>query len=61
MLSARLMLAGFLFLPAVAATAQPLIQKLGTLECDMVEAAPIVFKEKLYRFEYVRADYKYNA
>jgi hypothetical protein len=35
----------------------PKIKKLGTLECDMVETTPIVFKGKLYRLEYVRAKY----
>jgi alpha-L-fucosidase len=30
---------------------------LGTIECDLVEATPVVFKRQLYRFEYVRARY----
>ena len=39
----------------------PTIKKLGTIDCDMVETTPIVFKGKLYRFEYVRKDrYKPN-
>ncbi len=58
---ARSVITTFLLFVAAAASAQPVIQKLGTLECDMVEAAPVVFHGKLYRFEYVRADYKYNA
>ena len=40
--------------------AKPLIRKLGTIDCDLVEATPIVFKGKLYRFEYVRQGYKPN-
>lgn len=39
---------------------KPVIRKLGTLDCDMVEATPIVFHGRLYRFEYVRARYKHN-
>jgi hypothetical protein len=38
----------------------PLIQKLGTIDCDLVETTPIVFKGKLYRFEYVRKKYEPN-
>jgi len=34
---------------------RPLIKKLGTIDCDMVEATPIVFNGRLYRFEYVRS------
>jgi len=44
----------------VAAEA-PLIKKLGTIDCDMVETTPIVFKGHLYRFEYVREGYKPNT
>ncbi|MBI4027540.1 MAG: hypothetical protein HY360_21315 [Verrucomicrobia bacterium] len=36
------------------------IKKLGTIDCDMVETTPIVFHDRLYRFEYVRANYKPN-
>ncbi len=39
----------------------PEIRKLGTLDLDMVEATPVVFKDRLYRFEYVRKDYKPNT
>lgn len=39
---------------------KPIIKKLGTIDCDMVETTPIMFGDKLYRFEYVRADYKPN-
>ncbi|MCA9418779.1 MAG: hypothetical protein KC917_21065 [Candidatus Omnitrophica bacterium] len=38
----------------------PKIEKLGTVECDLVEASPIVFKDRLYRFEYVRDRYQHN-
>jgi len=37
-----------------------LIRKLGTVDFDMVETTPIVFHGRLYRFEYVRANYKPN-
>jgi alpha-L-fucosidase len=40
---------------------RPLIRKLGTLDLDMVEATPVVFEDRLYRFEYVRKDYKPNT
>jgi len=33
---------------------KPRIEKLGTIDCDMVETTPIVFGGRLYRFEYVR-------
>ncbi len=33
------------------------IRKLGTIVCDLVEATPVVFKGRLYRFEYVRDQY----
>lgn len=45
---------------ALAAT-RPIISKLGTIDCDMVESTPVVFKGKLYRFEYVRTNYKPNT
>ena len=37
-----------------------MIKKLGTTDCDMVETTPIVFKDRLCRFEYVRQDYHEN-
>jgi alpha-L-fucosidase len=40
---------------------KPLIRKLGTLACDLVEATPVVFHNRLYRFEYVRRQYKPNT
>ena len=39
----------------------PVIVKLGTIDCDLVETTPIVFHGKLYRFEYVREQYAHNA
>ena len=39
---------------------RPLIEKIGTIDCDMVETTPVVFKGKLYRFEYVRTNYWNN-
>jgi len=36
------------------------IQKLGTIDVDIVEASPVSFKGKLYRFEYVRPKYWNN-
>jgi hypothetical protein len=39
---------------------QPTIRKLGTLDLGMVEATPVVFVDRLYRFEYVRKDYHAN-
>ena len=39
---------------------KPQITKLGTIDCDLVETTPVVFKGTLYRFEYVRAQYSGN-
>lgn len=39
---------------------KPFIRKLGTIDCDMVETTPVVFHDNLYRFEYVRGNYKPN-
>ena len=39
---------------------KPRITKLGTIDLDLVETTPVVFKGKLYRFEYVRAGYWAN-
>jgi len=38
----------------------PLLVKMGTIDCDMVETTPVVFRDRLTRFEYVRAKYKPN-
>ena len=40
---------------------RPLIRKLGTIDCDLVETSPVVFKGRLYRFEYVREGYTPNT
>lgn len=40
---------------------KPLIRKLGTMDCDMVETTPVVFKKRLFLFEYVRNNYKSNT
>jgi len=42
------------------AAGRPLIVKAGTIDCDLVETTPVVFKNKVYRFEYVRAGYWNN-
>ncbi|MFQ6040458.1 MAG: hypothetical protein ACE5PV_06340, partial [Candidatus Poribacteria bacterium] len=34
-----------------AQSRKPQIEKLGTIDCDMVETTPIVFHGRLYRFE----------
>ncbi len=39
---------------------QPLIIKSGTIDADLVETTPIVFNNKVYRFEYVRKRYWNN-
>ena len=36
------------------------IRKLGTVDCDMVETTPVVFRGRLYRFESVRAGHRSN-
>ena len=48
-------------MPKPAGPSDPEIRKLGTLDLDMVEATPVVFRDRLYRFEYVRKDYKPNT
>ncbi len=51
----------FLFLPLLAASAErPRIHKLGTIDVDLVETTPVVFKGRLYRYEYVRKGYWAN-
>lgn len=46
--------------PPYDANGRPLIIKLGTIDCDLVETTPVIFKNRLYRFEYVRAGYWNN-
>ena len=40
--------------------ARPTIKRLGTIDLLMVETTPVVFKDRLYRFEYVRDNYHAN-
>lgn len=40
---------------------KPTIRKLGTIDCDMVEATPVTFNGRCYRFEYVRDNYHDNS
>ena len=40
---------------------RPHIKRLGTIDCDLVETTPIVFRDRLYRFEYVRTGYAGNT
>jgi hypothetical protein len=40
---------------------KPTIVKRGTIDCDLVEANPVVFRDELYRFEYVRPRYHANT
>lgn len=42
------------------ATTQPSIQKLGTIECDMVECTPVVFHGRIKLVEYVRDNYQHR-
>ena len=47
--------------PGPASASRPVIRKLGTIDCDMVETTPIVFRQRLYRVEYVRERYRRKA
>lgn len=38
----------------------PAIKKLGTIDLDLVETSPVVFGDRLYRFESVRPNYHAN-
>jgi len=44
-----------------AEPAGPKIEKLGTIDIDLVETTPVVFNGKVYRYEYVRERYKPNT
>lgn len=46
--------------PEAGQPAKPKIKKLGTLDLLVVEATPVVFHDRLYRFEYVRDNYRTN-
>ena len=39
---------------SASATTRPFIRKLGTVDLDMVETTPVVFRGELWRFEWVR-------
>ena len=39
---------------------QPVIRKLGTIDIGLVETTPVVFRNRVYRFEYVRPNYPRN-
>jgi len=39
----------------------PKIQKLGTIDVGIVESSPIVFNDRLYRFEYIRQKSEHNS
>ena len=45
----------------VDADGRPLILKTGTIDCDLVETTPVVFKNRVFRFEYVRHRYWNNS
>src|SRR5512137_1933922 len=47
--------------PPVDATGRPLIIKHGTIDCDLVETTPVVFRRQIYRFEWVRPGYWANT
>ncbi|MCF6285647.1 MAG: hypothetical protein L3K26_10705 [Candidatus Hydrogenedentes bacterium] len=46
---------------AHAALEGPKILKLGTIDVDLVETTPVVFNDRVYRYEYVREKYKPNT
>jgi hypothetical protein len=50
-----------LAIPAGAQTTRPVIRKLGTRDFSLVETTPFVFKDHLYRFDWVRPDYAGNT
>ena len=50
-----MLLSGCNNVPPVDVQGRPLIRKLGTVDCDMVETTPVVYNGRLYRFEYVRS------
>lgn len=41
--------------------AKPAIHKIGTIDLDVVETTPVVFRDRVYRFEYVRPGYWGNT
>src|SRR5437773_3177155 len=46
---------------ATSPNTRPVVHKLGTIDCDMVETTPVVFHDRLYRVEYVRDRYTGKA
>ena len=40
---------------------KPFVRKLGTIDVHLVETTPVVFKDRLYRFEYVNKSYPFNT
>ena len=54
------MTASFLAMVMLVTAQAPVIHKIGTIDCDLVEATPVVFHGRLYRFEYVREGYHAN-
>jgi len=56
-LGATTFVSGSTLHPAADTAGRPLIEKIGTIDCDMVETSPVVFNNRVYRFEYVRANY----
>jgi len=51
---------GGLGMLAARAAERPVIEKLGTIDCDLVETTPFVFRGKVYRLEWVRTNYRGN-
>ena len=45
----------------IDAAGRPLIIKRGTIDCDLVETTPVVFRKQIYRFEWVRPGYWANS
>ena len=43
--------------PPTDADGRPLIIKSGTIDADLVETTPVVFQNRVYRFEYIRKGY----
>jgi hypothetical protein len=47
-------------IPAALEPARPKIQKLGTVDLDLVETTPVVLSNRLWRFEWIRQQYWNN-
>lgn len=56
----RRALFGAAAVPLLGAQERPRIEKLGTIDLDLVEVTPIVWKGRLYRSEWVRSGYWAN-